>query len=467
MMLRFCGGCSRWQRFDFVLLAIVAVVGGAAAARAQVSSGLITQTQARTIGLERAWYASAQVDPAHSTFVRWILSRDQIVLLSNAGVVQLLDANTGQTLWTSDAGNPNYASLGPAANEEYVAIVNGSTLYLLDRHSGQIVNEIRLGSAPGGGPALSKDYVYAPLLSGRIEGHPLHDTKAQPWFYQTYGRAFVRPLTTPDSIVWGTDAGVLCVGRIHPPGVRYRIETAGGFDAAPTFKAPLIYAASRIGEVLAVDEQTGAIRWRYVTGFPTDRAPAVVGDRVYVASERPTLHCLDAATGVQQWEADGISQFAAAGKSHVYGIDQYGAVTEADAKTGAVTGRLQTGETMTALVNDKTDRLYLITGHGLVQCLHEIGAKAAAPLRRGTGGGGVHRESERWRREAKWRCTSDETRNASRRKAGASAAEARVGESIRRARSRGRRKSVRRCCSSRCPGLSISEAGGTCGSAGR
>ena len=150
MMLRFCGGCSRWRRFDFVLLATVAAVAlGAAAADAQVSSGLITQTQARTIGLERAWYASAQVDPAHSTFVRWILSRDQIVLLSNAGVVQLLDANTGQTLWTSDVGNPNYASLGPAANEEFVAIVNGSTLYLLDRHSGQMVNEIRLGRRAG------------------------------------------------------------------------------------------------------------------------------------------------------------------------------------------------------------------------------------------------------------------------------------------------------------------------------
>jgi outer membrane protein assembly factor BamB len=375
MMLRFCSQCPRWRRADVAAIAIIALFGGLATAHAQVSSGLISQQQARTIGLERAWYSSAQVDPAHSTFVRWILSHDQIVLLSNAGVVQLLDANTGQTMWTSDVGNPNYPSLGPAANEEFIALVNGSTLYLLDRHSGQPVNEIRLGSAPGGGPALGKDYVYAPLLSGRIEGHPLHDAKAPPWYYQSYGRALVRPLATPDSIVWGTDAGILCVGRIHAPGVRFRVEASGGFDAAPAYRAPLIYAVSRIGELLAVDERTGAIRWRYVTGFPTDRAPAAVGDRVYVASERPTLHCVDAATGIEQWEAAGISQFAAAGKSHIYGIDQYGALTEADATTGAVNGHIQTGETMTALVNDQTDRVYLITGHGLVQCLHEIGAK--------------------------------------------------------------------------------------------
>ena len=374
MMIRFCEGLPSIGRAAILAVLTIAIVAGAPAARAQVSSGLISQQQARSIGLERAWFARAQVDPAHSTFVRWILSHDQIVLLTSAGLVQLLDANTGQTLWTSDVGNPNYPSLGPAVNDEYVALVNGSTLYILDRRSGQPVNEIRLGGAPGAGPALGKDYAYAPLLSGRIEGYPLHDPKAPSWYYQSYGRALVRPVATPDSVVWGTDAGMLCAGRIHALGVRFRVETTDGFDAAPAYHAPLIYAVTRSGELLAVDEQSGAVRWRYVTGFPTDRAPAAVGDRVYVASERPTLHCLDATTGLEKWEAAGISQFAAAGKNHIYGVDQYGAVTEVDAATGAVNGHIQTGEMMTALVNDLTDRLYLITGRGLVQCLHEIGA---------------------------------------------------------------------------------------------
>jgi outer membrane protein assembly factor BamB len=375
MKLRSSGEWSCWRRAEVVAITWLAVVGGIASTHAQVSSGLISQQQAHAVGLERTWFAHAQVDAAHPDRVRWILSRDQIVLLTGAGLVQLLDAHTGQTMWTSDVGNPNYPSLGPAANEEFVALVNGSTLYVLDRHSGQAVREIRLGGAPGAGPALGKEYVYTPLLSGRVEGYPLHDLKAPPWYYQSYGRAMVRPVVTTESVVWGTDAGVLCAGRLNSPGVRFRVETAAGFDAAAAYRQPLIFAASRIGELLAVDERTGAIRWRYVTGFPTDRSPAAVGDRVYVASERPTLHFIDAASGIEQWEAAGISQFAAAGKSHVYGIDQYGALTEVDAATGAVNGHIQSGETMTALVNDQTDRLYLITGHGLVQCLHEIGQK--------------------------------------------------------------------------------------------
>jgi outer membrane protein assembly factor BamB len=375
MILRFCGVRSdrNWPLcFPLAMLAVFAV---AYSARGQISSGLISQTQAHSIGLERAWYARAQVDPAHSKVVRWALSRDQLVLLTNAGLIHVMDANTGQTVWTSDVGNPEYPSLGPAANEDFIALVNGSTLYLLDRRTGQLVNEHRLDGAPGAGPALTKEYVYAPLLSGRIEGYPLHDAKAPPWFYQAYGHAMSPPLATPDSIVWGTDSGYLYVGRITAPGVRFRVETGGDFDAKPAFRAPLIYAASRNGEVLAVDEMTGRVRWRYVTGFPTDRAPAAVGDRVYVSTEQPELHCIDAATGIGQWEASEVAQFAAASKTHVYGINSYGTIMVLDATTGAVSGRLDTGGEITAFVNDQTDRLYLLSQTGLVQCLYEIGAK--------------------------------------------------------------------------------------------
>ena len=168
---------------------------------------------------------------------------------------------------------------------------------------------------------------------------------------------------------------ILYVGRIHSPGVRFRVETGGDFDAKPAYRAPLIYAASRNGEVLAVDEMTGRILWRYITGFPTDRAPAAVGDRLYVSSEQPVLHCIDATTGIGQWEAAGVAQFAAASKTHVYGINSYGTIMVLDAATGALGGRLDSGGVITAFVNDQTDRLYLLSETGLVQCLYEIGAK--------------------------------------------------------------------------------------------
>ena len=65
------------------------------------------------------------------------------MIVTDAGVLQALDANTGKTNWVTQFGNPNYPSVGPDANDKFVAVINGSTLYLLDRASGRIQGERR------------------------------------------------------------------------------------------------------------------------------------------------------------------------------------------------------------------------------------------------------------------------------------------------------------------------------------
>ncbi len=357
------------------------IVGGLGALQelpvfAQLTSGLISQQQATSVGLKRAWFARAEVNPARSKVVDWILSNDVLLLVTDAGVIHAMDANNGKTLWVTQFGNPNYPSLGPAANNELVAVVNGSTLYLIDRHNGRIQSERRVGGAPGAGPALSNSFVFVPMVNGMIEGYPLASDApvGSRWFYKSFGRAMVPPLVTSKSLAWTTDLGYLYVGGSDEPGIRFRMETKGQFDARPAYRDPLIYAASLSGEVFAIDENLGMLRWKYAMGYPTDRAPAAVDHRLFVTSEEPLLHCVDADTGLGQWEAGGIVQFAAVTKAHVYGVDRYGTIHILGIQDGAPVGRIPSGGTLEALVNDQTDRLYLISDAGLVQCLHEIGA---------------------------------------------------------------------------------------------
>ncbi|MEX2091551.1 MAG: PQQ-binding-like beta-propeller repeat protein, partial [Pirellulales bacterium] len=229
---------------------------------------------------------------------------------------------------------------------------------------------------PGAGPAVGKNHVFVPTMNGLIEGYPLdlNAPKYKKWFYQSFGRTMAPPLVTPESLAWTTNAGFLYVAGAVTPGVRFRLETLGEFDARPAYRAPLIYAVSLAGEVFAVNEQHGTLQWRYITGYPTSRAPAAVADRLFVTSEEPMLHCVDASTGLPQWASLGLAQFAAVTKSHVYGVDRYGTIHILNIADGAPVGRIPTGGTVTALVNDQTDRLFLISDSGLVQCLHEIGA---------------------------------------------------------------------------------------------
>ena len=373
MMVRFV--ISRLTRYAWlVFLACLTCV--AAPACAQLSSGLISQEQATSVGLKRAWYARAQFDPSHSSLVDWILSGNQLLLLTDAGVLQAIDANTGKTNWVTQFGNPDYPSAGPDANDDYVAVINGSTLYLLDFASGRILGDRRIGGPPGAAPAVGQNHVYASTINGLIEGFPLDLSAPQykSWFYQSFGHILAPPLVTPESVVWTTDRGNLYVSGAEKPGVRFRLETFDKFDARPAYRAPLIYAVALSGELFAVDELKGVLEWRYTTGYPTGRAPAAVGERLFVSSEEPMLHCVDASTGSPKWRSPGISQFAAATKSRVYGVDRYGTIRILNITDGAPIGSIPTGGELNALVNDQTDRLFLISESGLVECLHEIGA---------------------------------------------------------------------------------------------
>jgi outer membrane protein assembly factor BamB len=335
------------------LVGLVLLLGAAAPASAQLTSGLISQEQAARVGLKRAWFARAQIDPSRSRVVDWVLSGDQLLLVTDSGVIHALDANTGKSNWITEFGNPNYPSLGPDANDKFVAVINGSTVYLLDAKSGRIQGDRPLGGAPGAGPAVGNHHVFAPMINGLIEGYPLDLDAPQykRWFYQSVGHILAPPLVTPESVVWTTDRGNMYVSGAERPGVRFRLETFSSFEARPAYRAPLIFAITVTGEMFAVDELSGQLVWRYTTGYATDRAPAAVGDKLFVTSDEPMLHCVDANTGAPLWRAPGVSQFAAASKQHVYGTDRYGTVYILNIADGSTVARVPTGGMFDALVN--------------------------------------------------------------------------------------------------------------------
>jgi outer membrane protein assembly factor BamB len=343
---------------------------------AQVERRLVSQEEARHLGLERAWFAQVRLDRSRNRVERAVLTKDRLTVLTSSGVVQEFDARTGETLWIATLGNPRHPSLGPAANDKFVALVNGSNLYVLDSTDGRPIIMRPVGGAPGAAPALTNAFVFVPLVNGRIEGYPLGEQKLTPWYYQSFGRAMVPPLATAETFVWTTDSGHMYVGNVEEdPRVRFRLETGSEIIASPAYRKPYIYAATISGETFAMDESTGARRWKYATGFTVSRAPAAIENRVYVTSDEPMLHCIDAENGTGLWEAAGVAQFAAASRSRVYGVDDFGGLLVLDATTGSRIGHLPTGGTINTLVNDQTDRLYLVSEQGTVQCLHEIGAK--------------------------------------------------------------------------------------------
>ncbi|HEX6963754.1 MAG TPA: PQQ-binding-like beta-propeller repeat protein [Lacipirellula sp.] len=340
----------------------------------QAAPALVTREQAARHGLERAWFAQVPVDPSRSRVSQWYLYRDHLYAVTNSGIVAALNAETGELLWARQVGKPGYPAFGPGANSEFLGVVSGSKLYVLDRHDGRLMWSRSLGSAPSSGPALSDTHAFVALVTGRIEGYNLADPAAQPWYYQSKGRTFLKPTATGRVVSWPTTAGYLYVSRADEPGVLFRLETSADIVTSPAYMDPYLYIASQDGYLYCVHQLTGVEQWRYSTGYSIDSSPAIVGGQAYVASVQPAIHALDARTGQLQWTVPGVSHFAAQGKERVYASDDFGNLIILDAKTGTPVSRMQIADGHSTLVNDQTDRIFLVSDSGLVQCLREIGA---------------------------------------------------------------------------------------------
>lgn len=339
------------------------------------ASPLVTSQRAGRYGLERAWFGQVAVDAARSRISHWTLHRNQLFSLSTSGTLQSLDAETGETLWTARIGTPGGVFAGPSVNSEVVALTSGTRLYVLDRSDGHVLWSRSLGGATAAAPALSETYAFVGLMNGILEGYPLKDLKASVWQHRSVGRIFHSPTSTGDVVSWPTDRGYLYVAQAIQPRVLFRVETNDEIVAPPAEWDPYFYVTSRDGYLYCVHERSGADLWRVATGYPIISKPVAVDDVVFVASEQPALHAVQAQNGRRLWSTDGATQFAALGAKQVYAMDRLGGLLILDKDSGGVVGRLAVGERSKALVNDQSDRIFLVNDAGLVQCLRERGSK--------------------------------------------------------------------------------------------
>ena len=361
----------------FFLVLLVGAIGGfysALASELPAADGLVSNEVAARYGLHRAWFSHVRVDSTRFRVASWTLDNDQLFALSTDGSVHAMDAETGEMVWTADIAGRNATTVGMSVSADYVAVLSATRLHLLDRSDGRLRWSREIGGAPNSAPAIGNRYAYVALLSGRVEGYQLDDPAASAWQYQSSGRIFHSPVTTGNVVSWPTDTGFLYVSSVENPQPLYRIQTNDEIVTAPAGLAPFLYVASLDGYLYCFHEFTGKEIWRYPTGFAVTSRPAIVGAMAFVASEETALHAVDSKNGNQLWRTDGAGDFVAMGANYIYGLAPYGTLVALDKATGSIVGRIATTPEHSAIVNDQSDRIFLVNERGSVQCLREIGA---------------------------------------------------------------------------------------------
>ncbi|HUG68740.1 MAG TPA: PQQ-binding-like beta-propeller repeat protein [Pirellulaceae bacterium] len=305
-----------------------------------------------------------------------ILPEITIYVVSDSAVVQAIDGETGRTRWSAVVGNSRFPTDAPGANDDYVAIVNGTNLYVLDQATGSIAWRRQTLSAPGAGPAVSDDRVFVPMAGGTIEAYVLSDSRQPPWVFQSRGRAVVQPVIAGSGVAWPTDKGDLYVAEANLVGIRYRLETNRPIVARPTALPPnRIVVVSTDGYVNCIHELSGSLVWRFSAGEPIVKPAVAIDDALFVVTEDENLFRLSAESGMEQWWAPRVREVISASKTRLYCLGDTGRLIIFDMKTGSRLGTLSTEQLDIQMVNYSTDRIFLGSSTGVIQCLREIDAE--------------------------------------------------------------------------------------------
>ena len=125
--------------FFFTVFLLTLVLFTNSRLMAASGGGLISHTQAESHGLTRAWFSQVRLDPGQGRVSHVTLAEksdnhpDTLFVQTDRAGLHVIDAETGQTLWVKKAGRSTQPSLPLGFNEEVVAVVNGTKLYILKR----------------------------------------------------------------------------------------------------------------------------------------------------------------------------------------------------------------------------------------------------------------------------------------------------------------------------------------------
>jgi outer membrane protein assembly factor BamB len=300
-----------------------------------------------------------------------------LVATSQRGLVQCLDGETGRTLWSVQVGTSRYPTTRASVNETHVAVVNGTTLYVLNRADGRVQWERPIDQTPGAGPALSDTMVFVPMVNGYLQTFHIDEPKRPVATFFAAGRCLVQPIVFQDAVAWPTDRGNLYVGNAEVAGIRFRISAGGPIRSAPTFRpgnkgsVPLVVFASSDGYVYSADLEKGVIVNRFSAGEAVSQSPVAVNDDIYTITDGGTLFCTGAESGTERWSIGEMKSFLASNAGRIYCLDARRRLVGIDSKTGNLFGAVRMDNVDYAFTNLESDRIIVGTQSGMLQCLRE------------------------------------------------------------------------------------------------
>ncbi len=361
-------------------------VSEAAAQSYPLAPLLPTNSSLSRLKLTRMWWGTATMNAGRDKLLFMSLDDNFLYAHTSSGILNCFDCETGRKMWACSLGGQDEPAFPPAANDKIVIIPSGSTLFALNKFTGDVIWEFALPRSPSTAPIIDDTQVYIGTSDGSVMAFDLNELSkffnrrlsiessslAIRWKYSISAEINSQPVSSGDVISFsGTNRSTYTVSRGRD--LRYTFDTPAPVSAGLTSNRGLLFICSADARVFALDVVTGALRWQTVVGTPITQTPRVIQDDLFLTPQGLGMFRLRARDGIEQWvrPARGVDQFLGASPEAIYGGDRALNLVRLSRATGEIQGRLPLDRFTVRISNDLTDRLYMATTNGMIIALRE------------------------------------------------------------------------------------------------
>ncbi|MEQ6888488.1 outer membrane protein assembly factor BamB [Halomonas sp. CS7] len=303
------------------------------------------------------------------------------------GLIEALDADTGETRWEVELDTPVSSGLTAVADSLFLATRNGEVLSL-DQRDGSVQWRARVTSEVLAAPQASQQLVVVQAVDGRVTALDRVSGDERWVFSGPRPSLSLRGTGTPTVIDPVTFAGFangrlvtldnrsgqpLWERRIATPQGRSEIDRLVDLAGQPVLTQDgRLFVTSYNGRLVALEAPSGEVLWsRELSSYLT---PILVGDFLFVIDEASHVIAVDAGTGNEIWRneaLEGRSLTAPAfATDHLVVGDADGYLHLLDPRAGEIVGRTRVdGSGLSVRPLTDRRRVYALADDGTLEAL--------------------------------------------------------------------------------------------------
>jgi outer membrane protein assembly factor BamB len=314
------------------------------------------------------------------TITSRLVPKIRLYTLGNDGTCECRDAESGESVWLARVGDRRLGYNKMGIGEKFVTVINGANLIKLDVKTGEEIAAMPTTGTPLFGAVHAGGFSLVPTIRSGVEGYPLDDIERYPFMEMVEGIALAPPTKAPDSnkVAWATDRGFVYLMELQgSPSVQFRLNTDGNVGGRiVSATGNRFFFASEAGQVYGVrGTRVGEVLWSRPYAEPFYNDPMIVGDQLLLRSAYGNLFSLGLDDGISKWVGPipNVDALLAAFDGRVYVRLLSGGFGVIDLEAGKLTDIIYEMLPQQLLVNAQTNRLYLVSNSGAVQCLRPAG----------------------------------------------------------------------------------------------